>query len=110
MSARLASRLLVGAMIRRAAGLGGNGTVLARGDETAGAIVIALAERGRTLRLMERSIDPDGNYRWTPCGPEPDGDGAAVRDYLARRRGFDPDMWVVELDLLDAMAVLKDLG
>ncbi|MBC7986382.1 MAG: DUF1491 family protein [Sphingomonadaceae bacterium] len=110
MTVRLTSRLLVSAMIRSVEGLGGHAAVLAKGDETAGAIVIALAERGRALRLLERSLGPDGDYRWAPCGPEPDEEGAAVRDYIARRRGFDPDLWVVELDLPDAEAILDDMG
>lgn len=108
MTVRLTSRLLVSAMIRRVEGLGGHAMVLAKGDETAGAVLIALAERGRTLRLLERSMGPDGDYRWAPCGPDPEDDGA-IRDYIDRRRGFDPDLWVVELDLPEALAIVDDL-
>lgn len=105
---RLTSGLVVSAMIRRVEGLGGYAMVLAKGDETAGAIIIALAERGRTLRLLERGLGPEGNYAWMPCGPDPAEDGADVDAYLARRRRSDPDLWVVELDLPEAAEILAD--
>lgn len=107
--ARLTSALLVGAMIRRTQALGGHAMVLAKGDETAGAIIIVLAERGRTLRFLERGMDPSGDYRWIPCGPEPADDPAPGDDYLARRRRFDPDMWIVEIDLDEGERMLADL-
>lgn len=106
---RLTAALLVGAMIRRAQALGGHGTVLAKGDETAGAIIVVLAERGRTLRFVERGMGPSGEYAWMPCGPESDDDSAPGDDYLARRRRFDPDLWIIEIDLADGERLLADL-
>ena len=60
MSARLTSQVLVSSLIRRAEVVGGFGAVLAKGDATAGAILLILAERGSRNRLLERLLLPDG--------------------------------------------------
>lgn len=96
--ARPAAGLLVSALLRRVAAAGGSGAVLARGDPTAGAILLVIAERGVTQRLLDRALSPDGSYAWVASGPGTLDDSAALSDYLARRRRNDPDLWVVELD------------
>lgn len=107
MAARLAAGMLVSALIRRAEELGGNGVVLARGDATAGAILIQLAERGVAGDLLERRLDPAGVYRWSPTGPD---DPALRGDYLARRRRSDPDLWVIELDVAGGITLIEDIA
>ena len=96
---RLATSVLVGAMIRKAEGEGGFAAVLAKGDETAGAVLVILTERGARPRLFERILQPDGRYAWEVSASQPlDGPGE-VPDFVARRRRFDPDLWVLELDV-----------
>lgn len=109
MTARLASGLLISALIRRIEAAGGHAMVLARGDRTAGAILLAIADRGVTLRLLERTMGPDGAYRWSPTGPSTFDDPLALGDYVARRRRTDPDLWVVELDSPEAETVAAEL-
>ncbi|HEU4969038.1 DUF1491 family protein [Sphingomonas sp.] len=102
MTARLTSRMTIDALLRRVQAAGGFATVLAKGDETAGAILLVCSERGTTTSLLERTVDLDGHYRWTPCGPQ-DVESAADRDsYIRRRRAQDPDLWLIELDVADA--------
>ena len=96
--ARPASGLLVSALLRRISAAGGHGAVLSRGDATAGAILLVLADRGVTQRLLERGMTPDGSYGWVASGPKAIDDPTALSDYLERRRRNDPDLWVVELD------------
>jgi hypothetical protein len=107
MAARLAAGMLVSALIRRAEELGGNGAVLAKGDATAGALLIQLADRGVPGPLLERRLDPQGAYRWSPTGPE---DSEQRGDYIARRRRGDPDIWVIELDVPDGMQLVEDIA
>jgi len=97
---RLASGALVNALVRRAAAEGGIVTVLAKGDATAGAILIVAQERGKDLRVFERGIGPDGRIGLIPAGPA--GESQAVTDYWIRRRRSDPDLWVVEVDIAAA--------
>ncbi len=107
MAPRLAAGILVSALIRRAEEAGGSGMVLAKGDATAGAVLIQLAERGVAGLLLERRLDPLGAYRWSPTGPDEDSQRA---DYIARRRRGDPDLWVIELDVADALRLVEDVA
>lgn len=100
MSARLASGALVNALIRRVNAEGGFAAVLARGDDTAGALLIITQDRGAGARAYERGIGPDGATGLIAVGPE--GDPPALVDYWQRRRRNDPDLWVVELDIPSA--------
>ncbi|WP_422056003.1 DUF1491 family protein [Sphingomonas sp.] len=102
MSARLASGLIVNALIRRVNGAGGSAMVLAKGHAEAGAILILALERGENPRFFERGIGPDGQSALLPSGPSAFADGGAVSDYWQRRRSRDPDLWVLELDIAAA--------
>jgi len=100
MEPRLASSVLAAALIRRAEAEGGFGMVLAKGDPTAGAVAVILMERGERRFLLERLLQPDGRYGWEETGGT---DGASgIDERLARRRKFDPDLWIVELDVASA--------
>lgn len=93
---RLPSGLLVSAMLRRANDAGGFGVVRARGDETAGAILVIAIEADETV-FVERGIGADG----TPALLETPLPGAdeSPDEYWRRRRARDPDLWVIELDV-----------
>ena len=97
-SARLTSQVLVSSLIRRAEVEGGFGAVLARGDATAGAVMVLLAERGVRAMLLERLLQPDGSYAWQDSG-RAGTDEADFRALLQRRRRNDPDLWLIELDV-----------
>src|SRR3546814_5704409 len=61
---RLSSSVFVTALMRRTESEGGYAALLAKGDPTAGAVLVVLAEGGRKLRLMERLLQPTGDYPW----------------------------------------------
>jgi hypothetical protein len=101
MKPRLASALFVNALVRLAEQEGGFGAVVSKGDATAGAILILLAERGRPVQVLERLLQPDGDYGWK--APLAAGQNEAdLAGFLEKRRRFDPDCWVVELDTASA--------
>jgi hypothetical protein len=95
---RLATSVLAGALIRKAQGEGGFAAVLAKGDPTSGAILLILTEKGANPRVLERLLQPDGNYSWAQPIEAPD----EVPAFVARRRHFDPDLWLIELDVPSA--------
>ena len=101
MKPRLAASVFVGALLRLAEQEGGFGTVLAKGEATAGAVLILLAERGQPVELLERLLQPDGDYAWkAPLAAAHNADDLAR--FLEKRRRFDPDCWLVELDTASA--------
>jgi hypothetical protein len=99
MEPRIAASVLATALIRKAEGEGGFGAVLAKGDATAGSILVILLEKGGDPRLFERLLQPDGRYSWQESGSQRIEDSREVPDFIARRRRFDPDLWVLELDV-----------
>ncbi|MDO6415992.1 DUF1491 family protein [Sphingomonas sp. BIUV-7] len=102
---RAASGLLVFALVRLVEAKGGSAMVLAKGDATAGAILLALADRGVDGPLLERSFGP-GGYEWRETGPA---DLSERTTYLANRRRTDPDLWIVEIDHADARTIALEL-
>lgn len=97
MEPRIAASVLAGALIRTAESEGGFGAVLAKGDPTAGSILVILLEKGGNPRLYERLLKPGGDYSWELSGTDPE-----VPGFVAKRRRFDPDLWVLELDVPSA--------
>jgi hypothetical protein len=95
---RLATSVLAGALIRKAQGEGGFAAVLAKGDPTSGAILLILTEKGGNPRVLERLLQPDGSYSWA----KPVEKAEEVPAFVARRRRFDPDLWLIELDVPSA--------
>ena len=47
----------------------------------------------------ERVLQADGAYRWDGSATRPSSNPQEVPDFIARRRRFDPDLWVLELDV-----------
>ena len=100
--ARLKSSLLVSALVQRAHSEGGFAAVLAKGDSNAGSILVILAERGRKVRILERLLLPDGRYSWQGVGEQALANTEETEKFLLRRRKFDPDIWLIELDIPSA--------
>jgi len=102
MQARIAASVLAGALIRKAEGEGGFAAVLAKGDATAGSILVILLEKGVNPRLFERLLQPDGRYAWQESTSQSLENPGEVPELIARRRRFDPDSWLIELDIPSA--------
>ena len=99
MDERLPAGLEASSLVRRAEVEGGFGMIIARGDPDRGALVLLITHRGGHVACLERSLDANGAYAWQKVGPEADADDKAVRDWSQKRRGFDPDIWLIELDV-----------
>jgi hypothetical protein len=102
MEPRIASSVLAGALIRKAEVEGGFGAVLAKGDPSAGSILVILLEKGLNPRLFERLLQSDGCYAWLESGSQRIGNPREVPAFIARLRRFDPDSWLIELDIPSA--------
>lgn len=105
---RLKSRFLVDLLLRRTEAAGGFATVLAKGDETSGIILVQCSERGEPGPLLERRFSLEGHYIWEAVGPTDPKDSESRSNYQERRRKADPDMWLIELDIADAPQLVAE--
>jgi hypothetical protein len=109
-TARLTSVMLAGLLMRRVQGEGGSAMVLAKGDESAGSILILCTEKGRNTALCERLFEQSGAYVWGKVGPQDVENIEEVDRYIARRQAQDPDLWVIELDTPNAERLIAEIG
>lgn len=105
---RLATGIWVAAYRARLEAAGIPAYVTAKGDATAGAVLVKLATLDGKAVLYQRSIDlMTGARAWGILseGAEGDVDAAA-----ARQREFDPDLWVIEIESRDGRHLLDEDG
>lgn len=96
MSARLATGIWVSAYLARLRQEAIPAYVIHRGDATAGAVVVKLATLDGRAALWQRIFDPLADSRaWTCLAEEPEPE---IDARLARERGRDPDLWVIEVE------------
>ena len=95
---RLSASVEATSLMRRAQAEGGFAAVLHKGDSDRGSILLVVRGRGAYVACLERTLDMDGAYRWVAAGP-PQAAAEEVADFLARRVKFDPDSWLIELDV-----------
>lgn len=70
--------------------------VVAHGDDTAGAVLVKLATLDGRARVFQRGFDlASGENRWVVLAA---GAEAEIDSAVARQRGFDPDLWVIEVE------------
>lgn len=90
--------LLATALMRQVQAAGGFAAFLARGSDTASGLLIVHRRPGSpSVTAHERLPSAAGGTRWRQAAS---GEGP-VADFIARQRRFDPDLWVIELDIAD---------
>ncbi len=105
---RLASGIWVSAYLARLQAVGIPVYVVAKGDETAGAVLVKLSFLDGRAQAFHRVVDlMSGTRRWDLLteGPE-----AAVDETIVRQRGFDPDLWVIEVEDARGRHLLDEPG
>lgn len=108
MQPRLATGLWVSAYLARLRLADIPAYVTARGDATAGAVVVKCATLDGRARAVQRSYDLMADARiWVTLA---EGDEAAVDAAIARARGFDRDLWVIELEDRAGRTLLEEDG
>lgn len=96
MDPRLATGAWVSALLRRASAEGAFGTVLRKGDPTAGAVILVIRARSGETRALAR-IGGAEKPRWEVAASSPAGESEAVDKYLTAQLRYDDDLWAVEL-------------
>lgn len=93
----LSSDVWVAALIRRAEIGGAFATVVKKGDARAGTVLVKVFNTAeRRARIYAEAFGPDGDRLWMqPVDSEQE---AELDAYVERQRGYDPDLWVVEIE------------
>jgi len=82
--------------------------VIAKGDETAGAVVVKCATLDGQARAFQRSYDMSSDERiWVTLAEGPE---AAVDGAIAKARQFDRDLWVIEVEDRQGRTLLEQDG
>ena len=105
---RLTTRFWVDAYLARLRVFDIAAFVVAHGDDTGGAVLVKLSTLDGRGKVFQRSFDlMSGERRWIELSSGPE---AEVDDAIARQRGFDPDIWVVEVEDRQGRHLLDEEG
>ncbi|MDB6454594.1 DUF1491 family protein [Falsirhodobacter sp. 20TX0035] len=82
--------------------------VTAKGDPTAGAVLVKLATLDGQAKAFQRSFDlMTGDRAWVVLA---EGAEAEVDAAITRQRGFDRDLWVIEVEDRKGRTLLDEPG
>lgn len=100
MEPRLPAHVEVGALLRRVQAEGGFAMIIAKGERDAGTILVVCQENGANPRAFERMPQADGTRSWTRTRAHDSENPWQFGEWLQRRQAQDPDLWIVELDIV----------
>lgn len=105
---RIAAGIWVSAYLTRLRLVDIPGFVVRHGDDTAGAIIVKVNTLDGQARAMQRSVDlMTGARVWIELSAGAERD---VDDAIARQSGFDPDLWVIEIEDREGRDLLDEPG
>lgn len=108
MAPRLTSDFWVRAYLARLEQAGIPAFVTAKGDATAGAVLVKVASLDGQARAYQRSFDLMSDNRvWVVLT---EGAEATVDAAISRQRDFDPDLWVIEVEDRQGRSLLAEAG
>ena len=108
MTPRLTTRFWVDAYLARLRLADLPAFVTGHGDDTAGAVLVKSATLDGRARLFQRSFDLSSGARvWVTLAA---GGEAEVDEAIRRQRGFDPDLWVIEVEDRQGRTLLEEDG
>ena len=98
---RLKADIWIMAHVRRCNADGVPATVVRRGDDRGGSLIVKINTLGNGCKLLSQALDPAGQPGWLAAFK-----GQLVAEveadaYIARAVGRDPDLWVVEIEHRD---------
>ncbi len=104
---RLTAEFWVQAYLNRLRLKGIPAFVTSKGDATAGNVLVKINTLNGQARVFQRSFNADGARIWVILteGAETD-----VDQSLARQRGFDPDLWIIEVEDKQGRHLLGEAG
>ncbi|RPE63231.1 hypothetical protein EDD53_2828 [Pacificibacter maritimus] len=82
--------------------------VVKKGDATAGAVLVKVNTLDGKACVYARQFDMMADKReWVELASGPERD---VDDALAKQRGYDPDLWIIEVEDRAGRSLLNEIG
>ncbi|WP_444667501.1 DUF1491 family protein [Cereibacter changlensis] len=82
--------------------------ITAKGDATSGAVLVKIATLDGKAKAFHRSFDlMTGERAWIVLA---EGEEASVDASIAKQRGFDRDLWVIEIEDRQGRTLLDEPG
>jgi len=105
---RLTAQFWVQAYLQRLRLNGVPAFVVSHGDDTGGAVLVKLNTLDGSATAYQRSFDlMTGSRAWVVLS---EGNENTVDAAIARQRGFDPDLWVIEVEDRQGRHLLDEAG
>ena len=101
MSERLPAHVEVAAIMRGVEAEGGFATIIRKGDPDRGALTLILQKRGEFCGILERELGLRFTYEWVFRPADAEAGSQDVSGLIARKAQFDPDSWLIDLDIAD---------
>lgn len=98
MQARLKTSLWVEAHLRQRFAAGMPSFVIAKGDADRGGVILKVNRFSHGITVFEQTLDFDGNKMWRKIGEFAANDEKSADQLLAKKRQYDPDIWLLEIE------------
>jgi len=105
MPREIPAHLWVSALLRRATGTGAFATIVHRGDEQRGDVLVKVTHARGEARLYAPAFNPEGPTEFEKLAPE---DEAGVDALVGKRLKADRDLWVIEIEDREGRHFLTD--
>lgn len=105
---RLSTDFWVAAYLARLDAIGVPAHLMAKGDATAGAVIVKVATMDGLASAFARETGMDGKRIWAPLASA--GSEAEVDEKLKRQLSFDPDLWIIEIEDPKGRSLLDEDG
>jgi hypothetical protein len=73
-------------------------------------LLLLVSHRGNHHGCLERALTANGNYRWQLVGPPAGADPQTLADWSQKRRRFDEDSWLIELDIAEPERFIAEMA
>ena len=105
---RLSTDFWVAAYLARLEAIGVPAHLVAKGDATAGAVIIKVATMDGKASAYARETGSDGKRIWAALAEV--GAEDEVDQKLKRQLSFDPDLWIIEVEDPKGRSLLDEDG
>ena len=95
MPREIPAHIWVSALLRRATSAGAFATIVHRGDEDRGDVMVKVTRARGEAQLYAPAFNPEGPGMFERLGAD---DEAGVDALIAKRRSADRDLWVIEIE------------